>query len=166
MKKIELTQGMFALVDDEDFEKLRNFSWFYTMAKDERTGYASRKFKDENGKRVNFRMHREILGAEKGTVIDHIDGNGLNNQKSNLRICSAIQNSWNRKKSATKKTKADKGVTIVKDRKGTPSYWIARIGVGYQRFYLGTFKTKELASAAYDEAAKKHYGDFALLNKK
>lgn len=164
MKEIQLTQGMVALVDDKDFEYLSQWKWFYTRAKNEHTGYARKKLRCPNtGKRINHSMHTLLMGPGKDQCVDHIDGNGINNQRSNLRVCSARENAWNRRRMTTKKLKANKGVTIIKNRKGTPSYWIARIGVHGERLYLGTFKTKELAEMAYAEAAHKYHKHFARV---
>jgi len=106
-------------------------------------------------------MHRVITQAKPGEICDHINGNGLDNRIENLRICNKFESSWNKKTFSNKKLNAIKGVTIVKDRKGIPSYWIARITHKGTRKYLGTFKTKSAAEKAYKEAAKKYHGGFA-----
>jgi hypothetical protein len=162
VKKIPLTQGKFALVDDEDFEYLIQFRWFYHKLDKDKTGYAIRNSKMVNYKRTAcIRMHREVLGLKPGQLCDHIDGNGINNQKNNLRICDSYQNAWNKRTASNKKLKAIKGVTRVKDRNGKPAYWIARITVRKNRIYLGVFKTKKLAEEAYKNAAIKYHGEFA-----
>jgi hypothetical protein len=162
MKKIALTQGKFALVDDEDFEYLNQFKWFYHKITKDRTGYAIRNSIMINYKRAaSIKMHREILNLKKGELADHIDGDGLNNQKSNLRRCNKYQNSWNKPTLRSKKLNAIKGVTRIKDRLGIPNYWVARISFCGERIYLGTFKTKKLAEEAYKKAALELHGEFA-----
>jgi hypothetical protein len=166
MKKIPLTQGQFALVDDDMFDFLNQWKWFYTIAKDEHTGYARRKTRHPvDNRRFNLSMHRIIMNTKEGEIVDHIDGNGLNNQKSNLRICTAGENAWNRRISKSKKLDACRGVSKVKDKRGVQKYWIARITYNYERIYLGTFPTKELAEQAYVEAARKYYGNGVILDR-
>src|ERR1044071_1696611 len=84
MKLIPLTQSKFALVDDSDFERIRQYKWYYN------DGYAITYHK---GKRI--RMHRLIMNAPDGVDVDHRDTNKLNNQKSNLRLCTTTQNNRN-----------------------------------------------------------------------
>lgn len=92
MKQILLTQGYFALVDDEDFDRINQHKWYYNH------GYAVRKPSQLNGKRKGqIWMHREIMPPPKNKCIDHISGDMLNNQKHNLRICTLAQNQWNSK---------------------------------------------------------------------
>lgn len=97
MKEIELTQGRVALVDDEDFEELNRFKWF---AHRWRHGwYAKRNLQRVEGKRPFLSMHCQIMGKISGLEMDHRDGNGLNNQKDNLRFATRSQNMANRKPS-------------------------------------------------------------------
>jgi len=95
MKEVGLTQNKVALVDDKDFEYLNQWKWH--VLKDYLTYYAARNIRLANGKQTSIRMHRVILNVPKGMVTDHIDHNGLNNQKANLRICDASENNMNRK---------------------------------------------------------------------
>lgn len=105
-------------------------------------------------------LHRLITNCTKGLIVDHIDGNGLNNCKSNLRICSYIQNGHNRKAKKNSLT-GFKGVYKRKDRENN---WIARIIVNGKDIYIGSTDTPEKAAAMYNTAAIKYFGDFALLN--
>lgn len=95
MKEIQLTQGMVAVVDDEDFDALCGFSWRFTKA-----GYAERaERRDRFGKQKTVKMHRQILGLVEGDGkhCDHINGDRTDNQRSNLRVCSHAENMCNRK---------------------------------------------------------------------
>jgi hypothetical protein len=107
-------------------------------------------------------MHREIAihaGLPDSPKYDHRDGNGLNNQRENLRPCTESQNSQNRRKSVGKTSKF-KGVAwhIRKLR------WIATLAHNGKRHYLGYFKTQQSAARAYDAVAREHFGEFAVLN--
>ncbi len=95
MKLIPLTQGKFAQVDDEDYDYLNQWKWYTT--KNHKTFYAARHIRI-NGKQKLIYMHRVIMNIIKGYKTDHIDHNGLNNQKYNLRICTCQENNRNRKK--------------------------------------------------------------------
>lgn len=161
MKEIKLTKGQIAFVDDEYFEYLNQWKWFAVKSRD--TYYANRRIKDSDGNIKAAIMHRIIMCAKNDTQVDHRDSNGLNNQKSNLRLCSNGQNQMNR--GGWRKSKY-KGVTIknsyYKDRHYI--YIRARINVGNKQFHLGNFKTEPEAAEAYNEAALKYHGDFARLN--
>lgn len=157
MKQIELTKGFFALVDDEDFEYLNSVSWYAKCG--DQTVYA-RRDKQKDNKKTKFWMHREILKLkDKSLTVDHIDGNGLNNQKSNLRICTISENSKNMSMHKDNKS-GYKGVSFMKTHK----LWIAQLTVNYKRVLFSYHKTKEDAAKAYNEAAIKYHGKFAKLN--
>ena len=150
MKRIKLTQGKFALVDDEDFAKLSKYKWH--SLKGTNTFYAARGFR--------LRMHRFILNAKEGQEIDHRDGNGLNNQKSNLRFCTHSQNNMNQRKLKKNLSSKYKGVSWHKNKKK----WAVSIYIDGKNKYLGDFKDETDAAEAYNEAAMKYYGEFANLN--
>lgn len=146
MKTIPLTQEHYAIVDDEDYDMLIAYGkWHWHLR-----GYAA------NGRGSAVMMHNLILRPPFGFTVDHIDGNGLNNQKSNLRVASCSQNQANQKKSRAN-TLGFKGITAIR----TGGY-IARIGK--ERKYLGFYTTKEEAAQAYDKAARLLYGSFARTN--
>lgn len=154
MKMIPLSQGKFAKVDDDDFEWLSQWSWH---CKD---GYATRSspiFVDIHRRPIY--MHRVIVFAPKDKVVDHIDGDTLNNSKSNLRICTVRENSGNRKISKNNAC-GYKGVHFNKMSKK----WQATLQVKSKKVYLGVYDTPEMAAQAYDEAAKKEFGEFARTN--
>jgi len=137
MLEIKLTQGKFAMVDDEDFETLNNHKWF--IKKDSNTCYAYRK-QTTNNKRKTVYIHSIIMETPKGMQIDHIDGNGLNNCKSNLRVVTFRQNMQNRHVS---KTSQYLGVSKFRNK------WIAHIGINGKAKYLGIYIIEEDARDAY-----------------
>lgn len=155
MKKIKLTQGKVALVDDEDFEELNKHKWFiYSI------GYAARYIRINKTKRKMISMHRIIMGRPAGMEVDHINHNILDNRKKNLRIVTHGQNMYNMKLSKSN-TSGYKGVSWSK----TAKKWSGLIQVNNKSIWLGNFKIKEDAAMAYNEAARKYHGEFAKLNK-
>ena len=160
MKRIKLTQGKYALVDDSDFEYLNQFNWTTSKAISRNTHYAGRGFKRSDGKWTTMRMHREIMDAPKGMEVDHIDGNGLNNQRANLRICTRSENARNMIKRAKAYSKY-KGVSWHIRYK----VWYSTITISYKRKYLGRFKTELEAAIIYNIASRKYHGEFANPNK-
>ena len=156
MKKIPLTQGKFALVDDADYEELIKHKWLACVF--DRTSYARRR-KRINGKCIAYHMHRLIMNAPDDKHIDHKDGNGLNNQRSNLRICTQAENIRNQG-IGKNNTSGYKGVNwCTRNNK-----WIARVGHKYERVYLGYFTCLIKAAKAYDKVALELHGEFASLN--
>lgn len=154
MKEIKLTQGKIAIVDDEDYERLNQYKWLASW--DGYNWYAVRKY-SENGKQRNMFMHREILNAQKGTITDHRNGNGLYNCKENIRLCTTQENAFNRKR-ATKKNKIGiKGVYWRKDIKK----FAAMIKINYKQIFLGFFNVLGDADSAYRKAEEKYFGEFA-----
>lgn len=154
MKLIPLTQGKFAMVDDEDYEWLNSMKWH--AFKGYSTWYAARK-KRENGKRGILFMHQLVCKADD--MVDHADGNGLNNTRLNLRAANQGLNKGNSRKWQSAASPF-KGVGWNKKR----GNWTARIGTNPNRKFLGGFKTDREAAAAYDCEAIKYYGEFAHLN--
>lgn len=153
MKEIILNNDAIALVDDEDFEKIQKSNWHVTPK-----GYAARGVNMGNGKTKGYIMHREIMGLlhHDGKIVDHINGNKLDNRKSNLRICTNAENKSNCKPYSNNKS-GYKGV--YKEKKGRK--YTAQIRVNGEIFYLGSFLDPKKASAAYLNAAIAMKGDFA-----
>lgn len=157
MKEIKLTQGKFAMVDDVDYEWLSQWKWY--AAKFSNTFYAWRGV-NVNRKVKIIQMHRLILGlTDTQTHTDHIDGNGLNNQRLNIRACSRSENMRN-KKPNRRSASIFKGVHWHKPNRK----WVAQIGVNSKARYIGSFDSEIEAAMAYNEAALKHFGEFARLN--
>lgn len=152
-RRIKLTQGKYAIVDVEDYDKLNVYNWFATYSIS--TFYALR---NENGKSI--KMHRKIMNFPQGYYIDHINHNGLDNRKANLRIVTPAQNSRNRRKGRRKTSSKYKGVYFMKGIKK----WRADIYYNDKSIYLGYFDNETDAARAYDAAAKIYHGEFAALN--
>ena len=156
MKEIKLTQGYSSMVDDDLFDYLNQWKW--QVVKDSHTNYAVR----NEGKfpfRKRIKMHREIMKPSPNMQVDHVDGNGLNNVRENLRVCTQSQNKKNARKRKDS-TSGFKGVTYYK-RYGN---WRSQIAVNGKRINLGYFSDPIDAAHAYDNAAREYHGEFANTN--
>lgn len=147
MKRIKLTRGFYAFVDEEDFKFLNQFKWLCRLSRHKI--YAIRS--------DGILMHRAILNVPPGRQTDHINGNGLDNQRMNLRICTLCENQFNRGKQINN-TSGYKGVRAKRKN------WRAGIGYMGKWIELGTYNSPIDAARAYDEAAKKYHGGFAKIN--
>lgn len=150
--EIKLTRGMVALVDDADAEWLSQWVWSAKWCQSR--FYAARTAAGPAGKRLTLLMHREIMKAPQGIMVDHRDTNSLNCQRYNLRLCTNMQNQQNRAPNKRRELPY-KGVTR---RRGK---FIAQICVSGARIFLGSFKTAEEAYERYVNSAKHHFGEFA-----
>jgi len=159
MKVIKLTKGYRSLVDDEDFEYLKQFKWNVRIVSG--TQYAKRNI-NIGEKQTTINMHREITKCPKNMMVDHINGNGLDNRKQNLRICTRSQNLMNSNKPKDAKSSKYKGVCFYK--KGNYKRWRSEIRLNKKAIFLGYFVNEKDAALAYNEAAIKYYGKFAKLN--
>ncbi len=153
-REIPLTKGYVALVDDEDYGWLSEWNWFayphgHTVY-GRRTSY-------EGGQHTVI-LHRVILGIDGDPLLkgDHINGNGLDNRRGNLRLATISQNNCN----AIKKAGNYKGATLTPDRKK----WRARITANGRLIHIGTFESEIEAARAYDRVARRYHGEFAKLN--
>jgi hypothetical protein len=172
-RTIPLTKGLFAIVDPDDYHRLVNFNWH--ASKSAHTHYAVRylpqcnvvslpalslsKGSNRRKNKIEY-MHHLIINIPEGLFCDHINHNGLDNRKANLRPATFAENMRNRRKYKTASGSKYKGVTWQKESKG----WRVRITVNNKQILLGQFKDEVEAAKAYDRAAKHYYGDFATLN--
>jgi hypothetical protein len=151
---IPLTLGQKALIDAEDLPLVAPFQWFAKRCRN--TYYAARNLpRRDNGTRPQVKMHRAILGVSDDAVVDHRDGNGLDNRRQNLRHATHSQNAANARRRADN-TSGHAGVSWSR----TDGKWLVRLGNG-GRFYVGLFTDKKDAVAAYEEAARKRYGEYS-----
>ncbi len=151
-KLIPLTRGKFAIVDAADFELLNRYKWH--ALKGGRTFYAR---SQEKGRAI--RMHRLITNAPKGLFVDHINHNGMDNRRANLRFCTRAENNRN---SLPRRggTSRYKGVHWCKRRKK----FIATITFNRKKRVLGYFDSEIDAAKAYDKRARELFGEFVYLN--
>jgi hypothetical protein len=159
-RKIALTQGKFAIVDAEDYEELAKYKWF--AVRYELGCYAVRavKAKESRGKERTVRMHRAILGVPKGKIVDHINHNGLDNRRANLRVATRRENSWNKRKQRGNCSSQYKGVTWLKSE----GKWQARIVCKGRAIFIGYFDDEKAAARAYDARAAELFGEYAAPN--
>ncbi len=151
VRHIPLTRGKFAIVDEEDFERLNRYKWHALCIRGK--WYARRA---PGGKAIM--MHREIMKAPKDKFVDHVDGNGLNNRRCNLRLCNQQQNMQNRRPLV--RSSKFKGVWYCKRTKK----WGAVIVFNGKKYHLGRFDDEIEAARAYDRKAIELFGEFAYLN--
>jgi hypothetical protein len=155
MKNIGITKGFMACVDDTDYEWLSAFRWSANI------GDGGKVYPIACVAGVNHYMHRVILGLGKRKddkrVVDHIDGDTLNNTRANLRICTPSQNAMNSRKPKNS-TSRYKGVQVGNGK------WTASINSDRQKFFLGTFDNEVLAAICYNQKARELHKQFAWLN--
>lgn len=152
MKTVPLTGGGEFLVDDDDYAWVSERSWYaqgsyvYTWVDGE-----------------NIALHRLLVGAGEGEVVDHRDGDGRNNQRANLRRCSQSNNQHNRRKHCTSSSRF-KGVSWNKQARRWVGHLEQRVDGKRLQFHLGSFDSEEAAARAYDAKALERFGEFARLN--
>ena len=155
MKTIKLTRGQVALVDDADFELLNQYKW--SLAIGSNAGYSF--YAKTRIKNKTVYMHRMILNPTDKQTVDHDNGNGLDNRRSNIRLCNSSQNQANRGRQKNCNS-GFKGVSWHKEQRK----WVAWIQFSKKHIYLGRFDNKIGAAVAYDNAAIKYHGEFARTN--
>ena len=158
MLEISLTQKQMALIDDEDFVYISPYKWHVNRSHNKNVFYAASTIRRRDGKQTLLLMHRLIMNAKIGEIVDHINHDTLNNQKSNLRICT---NSENRKNSNTRcdSVSGIKGIYWDKRR----NKWQSHIKINGKHKHLGFFERQEDAYAVYCEAVKNLHGEFACF---
>ncbi len=147
MKHIPLSQGKFAIVDDEDYDYLMQWKWYANKMGN--TWYATNYNKGG--------MHRLIMKYPKGLQVDHINHNGLDNRRCNLRICTKQQNEWNRLPNCNAASPY-RGVQKMRGK------WAANIRFNGKLIYLGVFASDTEAAKVWDAKAKELFGEYAYLN--
>lgn len=172
MRYIRLTQNKKAIVDDIDYPLVSKLKWFYRKSgkTNGKNGYAQHVFhikgsfdkKTRKSKRKSLFMHNFIMQPLKEFQVDHINRNGLDNRRSNLRVGTISQNYANFPKKQNTKSKY-RGVSFQQRKNG--KQWQASTTVNGKSVYIGIYKTKGEAALAYNKAAKKFFGKFAQLNK-
>lgn len=156
MAHITLNTGDVVLIDDADYPLVSQYNW--RLRSGGGATYAITNSRNE-GKRTTVSMHRLIMG-EGALAVDHVNRNGLDNRRSNLRWATRSENGRNSRPS---KGRRFKGVYFKRDEKYSKP-WEAQITVDGKNVFLGCYSTEEEGARAYDAAAKRYFGEFACLN--
>lgn len=154
MKTIQLTLGHSVTVDDSDYDELMKYKWCFSRVKGHSVGYATRSIMVD-GKKKTIMMHRQIMNPKPSEQVDHIDGYGLNNSRSNLRLCCHMENHRNMHIHRSNLL-GIKGVSRHSKKVG----FFARITVNYKSIYLGYFMDIQSAIEARRSAEVKYFGEF------
>ena len=160
-REIPLTRGFVAIVDEENFARLAAHKWHFHHC-----GYARRTVHLGYGRgapTAHVFMHRDVISAQPGQIVDHINGNKLDNRRDNLRLTDRAGNCRNKVHTKNRKRGLFKGVYL-----GRSGKWEAKIGTlrdGRKvSIHIGSFVLAEDAARAYDAAAREHFGEFAATN--
>ncbi|MGB7582952.1 MAG: AP2 domain-containing protein [Sedimentisphaerales bacterium] len=157
-RRIYLGEGEWTILDQQDYYRLGNFKWWLKGFKTKCYAFRTSKLGPMKTRFVS--LHREIMNPPKGLVVDHRNGDGLDNRRANLRLATHSQNMINRPKTKSKTTSKFVGVNFDKSR----NKWAAKIHYENKKIWLGRFDSEIDAAKAYDEAAIKYHGEFARLN--
>lgn len=155
VREIPLTRGYVAIVDAEDYGDLAHFQWHVYLNNEGGGPYAARGLRRPDGRLTTERMHRRLLSGV--AEVDHINHNGLDNRRSNLRSVTRRQNAQNRSGPTARNKSGYRGVSWFKPRQK----WRAQISIEGRVTYLGLFDTAEAAARAFDAAAHEHHGEYA-----
>lgn len=158
---IPLSKNKVALIDEADYELIKDYTWHFGDAYAQ-TSVVVGRINGANARR-GVKMHRLIMSAKENEEVDHINGDRLDNRRSNLRVCTHKQNGRNKHRNA-RNTSGFKGVSLKKRGPNNMKCWYASIGVSGKRLYLGYYYTAIEAAEAYDQAAIEHHGEYASLN--
>lgn len=158
MAEFRLSTGEICLIDDEDLSLAADRTWRLTRRANGDEGYVTGAFRDQ-GRKTTKPIHRVIMQPTGDAVVDHINGNRLDNRRCNLRICTHKQNMRNRRPNRGK----DHGYKGIYRRPGE-SRWHAQINLDGKFVRIGTFDDPQSAAVAYDRAATHHFGEYARLN--
>lgn len=155
-----INREIFALIDDEDVERVSQYKWYL-----DNFGYVrrNRKYKNRIADNLPIKLSVFIFGKKDNMFIDHINGDKLDNRKSNLRYCTMIENNFNREKRKDN-TSGYKGIHLWKGRNGKTK-WMVRVAENNTRHYYGLFNDLNKAIKVYNDACKLHHGEFAVINK-
>lgn len=157
VKLIALSENKFAIIDEDDYLLVKDFKWYLDKTS---AGYRARGRQKKAPRCSPVLMHRLIMDATKGMTIDHRNGNGLDNRRENLRLCTVGQNNMNRRRLQNSNTSGHRGVHWDKSR----GRWIADISVNNKVVHLGRFEKLEDATLAYKCASIQHYGEFSPMD--
>jgi hypothetical protein len=156
-RRIWLGDGQFAILDQKDYERLSKFKWYIKGSFGK--FYAAINYKYDSKQTKTVSMHREIMSAPAGLLVDHKNRDGLDNRRANLRLATYSQNNCNKLK---RENTSSQFAGVCFNKRG--KRWGASIGNKGKRLFLGYFDSQIEAAKAYDEAAKKYHGEFARLN--
>jgi len=164
VREIPLTQGQVALVDNEDYERVSKFNWYALWTPNTKSFRATRRSnidERESGRKSAIYMHRVIMNAPPEMEVDHINHDTLNNQKSNLRLCTRTENNRNQRKLSGNFSSQYKGVSWHQ----LAQKWRVQIQDNNKRRHLGLFTDETDAARVYNKAAREMFGEYAVLNR-
>lgn len=161
MKKIRVGPERFTIVDDSDFELVARYSWQSYLHHGNFVVHRPRRDFDPQGLGLprKIYLHRFLMNAQKGQIVDHIDGDSLNNQRSNLRFCDYSGNSSN---TSSRLGSSSRFLGVSRSR--TPNRWVAQYEFNYKNYHIGVYDSEKEAALIYNVAASFAFREFARLN--